>query len=269
MKKEIIEIGEKLEKNYEIIFMDETKEKISKLYCDVNDKLVESDKQLVSIKTGNEALYVISGIFGVMFTLGALVTKELIFLYPVIASLVISAVHKFGDIIDEKIELKNNNHLRELNTYILEIEDDLDSHFYESYVLTDYFKDEDYSLKRVKQMNEYLSKFDKDKPNSCFNEVGMKYNYVPYQMIEENKNIMIEDKKNKKDEVEDLSVTDTNLVDIPLESSITNNRGSVTNLDLKPSVFDKDKKVINKNNDYDHIEISIGKVKILTIDKRK
>ena len=166
------------------------------------------------------------------------------------------------------------HNLVKLNGYIREVKKKFDKHFYLAYVLTDYFKDDDYSFKDMRQMNKYLSKFDVNEPNSCFNEVGMKYNY---SHISEDKTLQIEDKE--KDKIENVKefkvITDTSLVDKYLEQPLllgddqTVLGSSINNLELKPGVFDSSKKKINKeNNGYTHIEISIGKVKILTIDKR-
>lgn len=164
--------------------------------------------------------------------------------------------------------------LIKINAYIDVIKKKFDKYFYLAYVLTDYFKDDDYSFKDMQQMNKYLSKFDVNEPNSCFNEIGMKYNY---SHISEDKILQIEDKE--KDKIENVKefkvITDTSLVDkyleqpLLLEDDQIGFGSSINNLELKPGVFDSNKKKLNKeNNGYTHIEISIGKVKVLTIDKK-
>ena len=154
-----------------------------------------------------------------------------------------------------------------LNGYINIVKKNLDDYFYISYVLTDYFKDANYKLKDLRQMNKYLSKFEKDEHNSCFNEIGMKYNYNP---ISDGKDLQIKDKKKEEIDNNEFNViVDTNLVDKYIEQSSFSNQSSVNNLELKPGVFDKEKKKVNKNSEYCHIEVSIGKIKVLTIDKYK
>lgn len=172
--------------------------------------------------------------------------------------------------LDKSIELHHK-----LCSYISIISDNLDDSFYEAYVIIDYLNKKKIETKEVKYLYEYLSQFNKNEPNSCFNEVGMKYNYSP---VSENKLLEIKDKQNNllvNNENGFEVITDTSLVDKYLEQPLfleDNQKvyeSSINNLELKPSVFDNSKKKINKeNNGYTHIEISVGKVKVLTIDKK-
>ena len=177
----------------------------------------------------------------------------------------------YNNKLNKSIELHHK-----LCSYISIISDNLDNSFYEAYVIIDYLDKKKIETKEVKYLYEYLSQFNKNEPNSCFNEVGMKYNYSP---VSENKLLEIKDKENSfsvNNENGFEVITDMRLVDKYLEQPLLledNQKvyeSSINNLELKPSVFDKNKKKINKeNNGYTYIEISIGKIKILTIDKCK
>lgn len=127
-----------------------------------------------------------------------------------------------------------------------------------------YLDNKKIETKKVKELYEYLSSFDKYKPNSCFNEVGIKYNYRP---VLESKVLEIENKQehvsvNKENDFE--VITDTSLVDKYLEHPILLESKEcehlytyrINNLDLKPSVFDGKSKKITRSNDYTRIEIS-------------
>lgn len=80
---------------------------------------------------------------------------------------------------------KLNQYIK-LKNYIKEIKKNFEGNFYISYVITDSLKMKKYDYKTIKQLNQYIDLFDKNEVNQCDNEIGKKYNYVPYQMIAEN-----------------------------------------------------------------------------------
>lgn len=205
---------------------------------------------------------------------------QIIFGATFLSFLVILLIQVLGLIVNLSLEKKQDKIIElhhELCSYISMISENLEDKFYEAYVTIDYLNDKKIETKKVTELYKYLSEFDKNEPNSCFNEVGMKYNYRP---ASEDKVLEIEDKKEnvsvKKENGFEV-ITDMSLIDKSIKQPLLSeykktpylDNSHISNLNLKPSVFDRENKKIKRNNEYTHIEVKVGKVKVLTIDIKR